>query len=97
MISKCFISLFLPDNAAIHHIAELQRFTDGAGIILKFLPPYSPDLNPIENLFSKMKSMLHRMGDLYQNTADPQQLLKIAFWSVTPDDCLGYVLNAGYL
>ena len=41
--------------------------------------------------------MLHRMGDLYQNTADPQQLLKIAFWSVTPDDCLGYVLNAGYL
>jgi transposase len=48
------------DNLAAHrHAAVHQRFAE-AGVEIAFLPPYSPDLNPIENVFSKIKTLLRR-------------------------------------
>jgi transposase len=44
-------SILIMDNASFHHSEKIQRLCDDAGVILRYLPPYSPDLNPIEEFF----------------------------------------------
>ena len=51
-------SVVLLDNATIHHTQRAIELIQSVGAIVHFLPPYSPDLNPIEELFSKVKSCL---------------------------------------
>lgn len=46
------------DNLGRHTVAGVREAVEGAGCRLLFLPPYSPDLNPIENAFSKLKGLL---------------------------------------
>ena len=46
-------SVVIPDNCAIHHILEVWPMLEEVGVPVHFLPPYSPDLNPIEEAFSK--------------------------------------------
>ena len=54
---------------------------------MRFLPPYSPDLNPIEELFSKVKGYLKDNETAYQATLEPRVIVSSAFASVTPKDC----------
>ena len=50
-------SVVIMDNATIHHIDEVSDLVEGhAGAKLCYLPPYSPDLNPVEGIFSQVKS-----------------------------------------
>ena len=51
-------SIVLLDNASIHHVEKVQEGVNGVGALLWFFPPYSPDLNPIEECFSKVKKFL---------------------------------------
>ena len=51
-------SIVALDNASIHHASDMLPYIRNAGCLIYFLPPYSPDLNPIEYLFSKVKSVL---------------------------------------
>ena len=51
-------SVVVLDNCSIHHIAEVVKSINDVGAHVLFLPPYSPDLNPIEELFSKVKTTL---------------------------------------
>lgn len=51
-------SLVVLDNCVIHHITEVIASIEDIGALVLFLPPYSPDLNPIEELFSKLKTTL---------------------------------------
>ena len=46
------------DNASIHHADQVINSLKDLGVLVYFLPPYSPDLNPIEELFSKVKSVV---------------------------------------
>ena len=46
------------DNASVHHYEEVAEIITGVGSIVRFLPPYSRELNPIENAFSKVKAFL---------------------------------------
>ena len=69
-----------------------------------FLPPYSPDLNPIEEAFSAIKAHLRRHGDIAReamaNKIDDFNVyvqLHNAVWSVTPQDAHGWFLHSGYL
>jgi transposase len=48
-------SVLILDNASYHRSQELKDICKEAGIVLKFLPPYSPDFNPIKKLFSALK------------------------------------------
>ena len=48
-------SVVVMDNCAIHHVDEVRRLLEDAGIMLVDLPPYSPDFNPIETAFSHIK------------------------------------------
>jgi transposase len=50
------------DNGSIHLGKEVRKLIEDVGAKLIFLPPYSPDLSPIENCFSKIKSLLRSMG-----------------------------------
>jgi transposase len=51
------------DNLSSHTAAGVRRAIEGAGCRVLYLPPYSPDLNPIENAFSKLKALLRRAAE----------------------------------
>lgn len=82
------------DNLSTHKVAGVQEAIESAGARLEYLPPYSPDLTPIENLWSKVKQELKS-----REPRTARQLFKAvgaAFASVTPADCHGFFLHAGY-
>ena len=64
-------SILVLDNCSVHHICEVRQLLRQAGILCWFLPPYSPDLNPTEELFSWIKYYLKRHDDLLQSISDP--------------------------
>ena len=59
------------DNASVRHVDKVVSLITGAGAILRFLPPYSPDLQPVEELFSKVKYFLKRNEVIYDSTNNP--------------------------
>ena len=85
-------SVVVMDNCSIHHIEEIRTIihVEGIGAILHYLPPYSPDLNPIEEAFSKVKSEFKHLEE-YMATCDTPTLLLAAFASITPEDCQGWI------
>ncbi len=89
-------SIVILDNASIHHVERVRDIICGVGARLVYLPPYSPDLNPIE-VFAKVKRCIREHDSAFQATSSPQTLLKIAFSTVTPSDCYNFVQHAGYL
>ena len=89
-------SVVIMDNAAIHHINEVESLIENHGSRLLFLPPYSPDLNPLEEVFSQVKRTLKKNDALFQSTSTPRILLTMAFSMVTMDDCLSYSAHSGY-
>ena len=52
-------SVVVMDNCSVHHIEETVSMIEEVGALVHFLPPYSPDLNPIEECFSKVKSEIN--------------------------------------
>lgn len=82
------------DNLATHKVAGVREAIAGAGARLEYLPPYSPDFNPIEPMWSKIKQ-----GVRSWEPRNARQLFKAAsaaFATVTPTDCQGFFLHAGY-
>lgn len=55
------------DNASFHHSDRIKELCSEAGVKLLYLPPYSPDLNPIEEFFSELKSYIKRNWKLYED------------------------------
>lgn len=91
-------SVVILDNASIHHVAPVVEAIqeDGEARVL-FLPPYCPELMPLEEVFSKVKSILKANDAVFQSTSTPRTLLATAFGMVTEEDCIGYIHHAGYL
>ena len=82
------------DNLAAHKQPEVRVAIEQVGAFLRYLPPYSPDLNPIEQLFAKLKALLRKAAprtfdDLFTAIADAIAL-------ITPQECANYVANRGY-
>ena len=82
------------DNLGSHHAADASRAIEAVGASVWFLPAYSPDLNPIEKMWSKTKAWLRRVAaktieGLIQATAD-------ALRAVSPDECQAYFRSCGY-
>jgi hypothetical protein len=67
------------------------------GVRIEFLPPYSPDLNPIEEAFSKIKAFLrrHQLDLSSEGNSMIFELMEV-MKVVTGDDAIGYFLHAGY-
>jgi len=82
------------DNLSIHNDPQIPKMIERRGARLEFLPPYSPDLNPIEKAWSKMKTVLRK---LKARTRDALvKALGIALRAITAEDCLGWFKHAGY-
>ena len=82
------------DNLACHRSAAVRDAIQGAGAELRFLPPYSPDFNPIEMAFSKLKACLKRRA---ARTVDELwDAIGEATDNFTPTECQNYFAAAGY-
>jgi len=82
------------DNLSIHKVSGVRQSLAAVGARLLYLPPYSPDFNPIENLWSKVKQSLRSQAPRTQQ--ELLQAAKMAFQAITPSDCRGFFLNANY-
>ena len=83
----------------MHHTTRPIELIQSVGAIVHFLPPYSPDLNPIEELFSKVKTCL-RENDLPIQSANERGVMdfvEAAFTTITVDDIEGWYSHAGYM
>ena len=91
-------SVVIMDNASIHHLQSIvDLIEDQAGARLLFLPPYSPDLNPAEEVFSKVKGLLKRNNNIFETSSFPRVLLMLVFSMVTVKDCVSYIGHSGYV
>ncbi len=68
-----------------------------ARILVIFLPPYSPDFNPAEELFSYVKYYLKEHDEVPQAMNDPIPLTQAAFDIVTEEKCIGWIRHSGYI
>lgn len=86
--------IVIMDNCSIHKVDEVIEAIESVGASVEFLPTYSPDMNPIENYWSKVKSVLRTI-----KPRTPEELLDAlekAFASVTLQDILGWFTHCGY-
>ena len=85
-------SVVMIDNASIHHVDGIKDLITGVGALLVFLPPYSPDYNPIEETFSKVKTLIKAYEE--EMEMDHMELLDIvltAFSHITQQDCQNWI------
>jgi len=87
-------AIVILDNLGSHKGEKVRKTLKAAGIRLFFLPPYSPDLNPIEEMFSKLKRLLRKANE---RTAEAtwRRIGKLLD-RFHPDECANYIKGAGY-
>jgi transposase len=87
--------IVIMDNLGSHKVDGVRRAIEAAGGKLIYLPPYSPDLNPIEQFFSKLKAYLRKVA---ARTVDAlHAALAAAISACQPGECANYLANAGYM
>ena len=79
------------DNASIHHVQGIVEMINEVGALVLFLPPYSPDFNPIEEAFSKLKALEH----LEMAHLDLEDIVLATFSSITAEDCQRWIAQCG--
>jgi transposase len=82
------------DNLSPHKNAEARSLVEATGAMLLFLPPYSPDLNPIEMSFSKLKSVLRK--EKIRDVGVLQEFLRQSASLFSQSECQNYWRHAGY-
>ena len=99
-VRQCLVPTLRPgdivvmDNLPAHKNAAVRQIIEAAGAELRYLPPYSPDLNPIEQAFAKLKAHLRKAQERSIDTLWPRigKLLDL-FQS---NQCANFFVNAGY-
>ena len=82
------------DNLAAHKVAGVRQSIEAVGARLLYLPAYSPDFNPIENAFAKLKALLRTASA--RTVPDLWAAIRDAFNHFKPDECRAYLTAAGY-
>lgn len=82
------------DNLAVHKQPEVRAAISAVGAHVRFLPPYSPDFNPIELAFAKLKAFLRAARP--RNFDQVLSLMAIALELFTPAECANYIRHCGY-
>jgi transposase len=99
-IQQCVVPTLQPgevlfmDNLSAHKVAGIEALIQARGAHLIYLPPYSPDLNPIELAWSKVKTLLRRLKA--RTFPDLIEALKQALLAITPQDIQGWFAHCGY-
>ena len=88
--------IVIMDNLSVHHVDEVVELLRASGILVIFLPPYSPDLNPIEEAFSYVKYYLREHEDIFNTLGDPIPFIHAAFNSITAEHCNSWITDSGY-
>ena len=86
--------LVVLDNLPAHKVRTARAAIEQAGARLVFLPPYSPDFNPIEQAFAKLKALLRKAAA--RTVAALETAIATALAAVSPQDCAHYFAHAGY-
>lgn len=82
------------DNLNAHKVAGVREAIEAVGARVHYLPPYSPDFNPIEQAFAKVKALLRTAAE---RTADDLAIaIRKAFSAFRAHDCRNYLTAAGY-
>lgn len=82
------------DNLGSHKGQAVRRAIRAAGAHLLFLPPYSPDLNPIEMMFAKLKTLLRKANE--RSIAAVWNRIGALLSEFSPSECANYLAHAGY-
>ena len=82
------------DNLAVHKVAGVVEAIEGAGARVLYLPPYSPDLNPIEQMFAKLKALLRKAKE--RTIDDLWDRIGKLLDEFTAAACANYLANSGY-
>lgn len=82
------------DNLPAHKGANVRLAIEAAGATLRYLPPYSPDFNPIENAFSKLKAFLRKAAA--RSISELWDAIRDALDAFTPKECANYFTATGY-
>lgn len=86
--------IVLMDNINFHKAPAVKEAIESVGARLLFLPPYSPDFSPIENMWSKIKSILRKVAPRTERQF--KKAVAHAFKSITKNDLLGWFKHCGY-
>jgi transposase len=84
----------IADNLGSHKVVGVRDAIEARGASLLFLPPYSPDLNPIEQVFAKLKALLRKAEPRTRETL--WQTIGSTLDRFAPDECARYLANSGY-
>ena len=82
------------DNLPAHKPAGVRRAIEATGALLLYLPPYSPDFNPIEMAFAKLKALLRKTAA--RTVAELWEAIAESLSAFTPTECRNYFVAAGY-
>jgi transposase len=86
--------IVIMDNLGSHKRQAIRRAIRAARAKLLFLPPYSPDLNPIEQVFAKLKTLLRKAGE--RTVEATWRRIGTLLDQFAPAECANYIANAGY-
>ncbi len=99
-LEQCLVPTLSPgeivsmDNLPAHKVAGVRETIEATGAMLWLLPPYSPDLNPIEQSFAKLKAHLRRAGE--RSIPALWDRIGTILHDFTPEECKNYFTHAGY-
>ncbi len=91
----CPGDIVVMDNLSSHKASDIREHIEGAGAYLWYLPPYSPDFNPIEQMWSKVKNALRTAGARTEDAL--YTAIAQALKSVTSTNATGWFQACGYL
>jgi len=86
--------IVLMDNVSFHKSVGVKEAIESVGATLVLLPPYSPDFSPIENMWSKIKSILRKLAPRTEKQF--KKAVSVAFSSITKKDLAGWFKHCGY-
>jgi transposase len=82
------------DNLSSHKVAGIREAIERVGADLVYLPPYSPDLNPIEQVFAKLKGLLRTAAARTVSTL--WDTICASLDAFSPAECANYIIDSGY-
>ena len=82
------------DNLSSHKVKGVREAIEAAGATLRYLPPYSPDLNPIEQFFAKLKSLLRKAGA--RTLEALEEAIADALTRFSSNECANFLAHSGY-